>query len=144
MLAALLLAQRRTLRHIHLMISGATIVFGCAMLGLALSQGRAIALLMLTVCGFSMVVQNTGCTTLFQSLLPSHLVGRGMGIYMTMFAGLIPVGSLLMGFMAQEFRTRPTIALAASALVIAGGWSVWRLHRLRSVFYGKLEEQGQL
>ncbi|MEK6779377.1 MAG: MFS transporter, partial [Candidatus Deferrimicrobiota bacterium] len=68
---------------------------------------------LLTAIGFFFVLQNAPANSLLQSIVPDHLRGRVMAIYVSLFLGLLRVGSLLIGLLAAA--TSVTFALAASA-----------------------------
>jgi hypothetical protein len=62
------------------------------------------------------VLQNAPANSLLQELVPDHLRGRVMAIYVSLFLGMLRVGSLLLGGLAS--MTSAPAALAA--LSVAG------------------------
>jgi protein-S-isoprenylcysteine O-methyltransferase Ste14 len=72
------------------------------------------------------------CNTLLQGLVPDALRGRLMSLYTVVFAGLMPLGSLAIGF-ASRWTPLPATLSACSLLVLAAaiafglwarGWEV--------------------
>ena len=51
--------------------------------------------MLLLPVGFAMLLQMSSSNTLIQSMVPDELRGRVMSVYMTVFAGTVPIGSLL-------------------------------------------------
>jgi MFS family permease len=85
-------------------------------LGYAPSFGALMALLMLT--GFFQVVHTATTNTLLQSIAQDELRGRVMSVYSLAFLGLMPLGSLLAGAVAD--RWSPAAWLSVSGLICAG------------------------
>ncbi len=85
-------------------------------LGYASSFGALIALLVLT--GFFQVVHTATTNTLLQSIAQDELRGRVMSVYALAFLGLMPLGSLLAGTVAD--RWSPSAWLSVSGLICAG------------------------
>ncbi len=77
------------------------------------SRSYALSVALLTAIGFFFVLQNAPANSLLQSIVPDHLRGRVLAIYVSLFLGLLRVGSLLIGLLAAA--TSVTFALAASA-----------------------------
>lgn len=65
--------------------------------------------------GASMVGFMTTANTSMQLLVPDHMRGRLMGVFVMAAFGLTPIGSLLLGLVAQ--KTGPQVALFLGALL---------------------------
>jgi MFS family permease len=109
------------------------LLFASAVLsaGLTLALGAArwfpAAVCLLALLGFFQIIFMASCNTTLQDVAPAHLRGRVMSLYAFVFAGIAPVGSFLMGSLAQGFGvlTAYTVAGAAGlAAVLALAW-VW-------------------
>jgi MFS family permease len=70
---------------------------------IALVAGSAIAAAVLMAMGFAQIVFMTSCNTTVQITVPDELRGRIMGLYALVFAGMTPIGSLLMGSIAERW-----------------------------------------
>jgi fucose permease len=67
----------------------------------------------LSVVGLAFVTQNAICNTLIQSIVPDSLRGRVMAVYMLMFFGTAPFGSLQAGAVAQALGPAGGVAVGA-------------------------------
>lgn len=93
---------------------------------LAFSAARLVpvSLATLVAVGWSfMIVANTS-NALVQSTVPDDLRGRVMGIYTLMFFGGMPIGSLLVGNMAEALTEPVTLAINAAIVLFVAAF-VW-------------------
>jgi MFS family permease len=88
-------------------------VFPATLLAFAFSRSYGLSLLLLTVSGFGMVVQNTSVNSLIQMQVSDEMRGRVLSIYLLAFFGASPLGSLQLGAVAQ--LAGPVTGLAVSA-----------------------------
>ncbi len=88
--------------------------------------GLAAAVLM--AMGFAQIIFMTGCNTTVQITVPDELRGRIMGLYALVFAGMTPIGALLMGTIAERWGVARACAVGGSAglLLVAGLTLAWR------------------
>jgi len=93
------------------------ITFGLSTFGFALSRTFGLSLFFLFVDGWAMVSSAAVVNTLLQTHVSSHVRGRVMSLYTLSFMGLMPVGNLMMGSLA-EWIGAPW-ALAIGGLIIA-------------------------
>ena len=114
---AVFLASRKNVRGLVRLIAAASVLFGAALIGFALSRLLWMALVALVVAGFAMIVQLAASNTVLQTLVDDDKRGRVMSLYMMAFMGMMPWGSLLTGFIADH-------AGFSTALFIAGGGSI--------------------
>jgi MFS family permease len=77
--------------------------------GLAPSALAAVALLALVGAGFASYAAAT--STLIQALAPPRLRGRLIGLFATLYWGLLPIGSLFGGAVAQATSGRVAVLL---------------------------------
>jgi len=104
-----------------LVLFSATLFF-TAILLFCLSQHPALSMFLLAVAGGAVVGSVATVNSLIQTLVPDEIRGRVLSMHTMAFLGFTPVGSLLIGSLA-EFWGAPT-ALAASsgfALVLMAG-----------------------
>mgnify|MGYP002260782353 CR=1 FL=1 len=86
--------------------------------GFALSRSYPLSLVLLGAVGFCFVIQNAPANSLIQALVPDHLRGRVMAIYVALLLGLMRVGGLLAGFLAHALSAPVALAgLAAASLL---------------------------
>ncbi len=96
----------------------------------ATSSRLPVSLIALMGCGASMVGFMTSANTSMQLLVPDHMRGRLMGVFVFVSMGLTPIGSILMGWSAQRWGA--PIALTVGA-AIAGTATLWVMLRMKHV-----------
>jgi MFS family permease len=77
------------------------VFFGVAVAAFALSRNFALSCFYLALVGAGMVSITTTVNTLLQTLVQDEMRGRVMSMYALAFIGLPPVGSLLIGALAD-------------------------------------------
>ena len=108
-------------------------VMPLAMVAFAAARIVPVSMAMLVGVGWSfMVVANTS-NSMVQTMVPDELRGRVMGVYTLMFFGGMPLGSLLIGSMAELLTEPVTLAINAAIVLLVAG-IVW----LRLPFIRKL------
>jgi MFS family permease len=115
------------------LLLGASLVFAASVAAFALSSSFTLSMVLLAVAGFAMILNNATVNALLQSLVPDELRGRVMSVYVFMFLGMAPLGSLQAGALARWLGAPAALAIGAVALiaVIAAVW--WRVPELRNV-----------
>jgi MFS family permease len=92
-------------------ILAAGILFGLALTVAAITRNYWIALVLLTIAGTAMVLNNVLTNTLLQTSAPDQLRGRVMGVYSFLILGLSPFGSLQAGYVAEHLGVRTAYAV---------------------------------
>ncbi len=108
---SLLSARRRRPRLRLLVIAGAG--FGVLEIVTGFMPNYVSFLVMLVPTGLALLTFNTTANAVMQLSVPAVMRGRVMGLYMLVFAGSAPVGSPLIGWLAEVFGPR-------SGLMIGG------------------------
>jgi len=116
---------------------GANILMGSGLFALFLflfsfSHWFGISLVLLMVTGFAMITQNVTTNSLLQAVVPDFLRGRIMSVYVLMFMGMIPIGSLQAGSVAQVIGAPWAVRIGA---VICGlfAFILWRIPEIRKL-----------
>ncbi|RPI06290.1 MAG: MFS transporter [Ignavibacteriae bacterium] len=106
------------------LIMGGSLFFPVFIALFALVHILPASLFLMMFIGFaSIFVLNLSNATI-QSLTPDNLRGRVMGVYSTIFMGSIPIGSILLGTMAEQIGEAPAAFISAAAAFIFAG-AVW-------------------
>ena len=100
------------------------VAFPAALLGFAFLRHLAPALALLVGVGSTSILIYNGANALVQTLADDALRGRVMGLYSLCVLGLMPVGSLLAGTMAEHIGEPGTLMLSAG-VVLACALVVW-------------------
>jgi MFS family permease len=139
-LSGALLAARRERPRVRLVI-GAALAFGAAMSLQALMPTYVSYAVMCIPVGLASLTMLTAANSAIQVSTEPQMRGRVMALYMMVFIGATPIGSPLIGWVAQTFGARwavgiggiATVLVAAGAAVWAGrAWHVEVRYRLRS------------
>lgn len=99
----------------------------------ALSRALPLSLLLLAAAGFCIIPFTATVNALLQSLVPDALRGRVMGVYVFMFLGTTPLGSLQAGAMANWLGAPAALAISASVFLLAIFWAWAKVPELREV-----------
>ncbi len=107
-------------RNIH--VGG--IFFAATMISFSLSKSIALSMLLLFCTGFAAVAVIASINTTVQKKVPNHLRGRVMSIYTTLFLGMFPIGSLMMGTSSHLIGVQYAVAISGAIclMVVVGSW----------------------
>ena len=118
-LGSLHAASARGSRRKGALLTAGSFAFPVLLLAFALSRSYPLSLLLLAAVGFAFVIQNAPANSLIQSLVPDNLRGRVMAIYVCLLLGLMRVGGLLAGLLAQAFTAPVALAALSVAALLA-------------------------
>ena len=107
----------------------AALALGVLEIGLSLSRSFPLSMACMFIIGLSSVAITMNTNTLIQMVVPDHLRGRVMAVYVTVNAGTTPVGGLIFGVIAGAAGVAEAILIGGvSVTVIAvGAWVIaWR------------------
>jgi MFS family permease len=126
LLAALWLAwsnQQPTIRRVLI----GTLIFGVLEAVFAVSRIYPLSVVLIASVGFAETTFAAQALTMLQTVAPDHLRGRVMSVQVLFFDGSLPLGYLLMGWLAALYGAPIATLLGAllSLLVAAAGW-IWR------------------
>lgn len=116
-LAGVVVAYREKLSQRLLL--GAASGFAVLLLFVGLSDRVAVTAVLMFMVGFAGVLFMTTANTRLQLLVPGHMRGRVMGMYALLFVGTTPIGSLLIGQLAESVGVQATV-LCMAGLCAAG------------------------
>ncbi len=134
LIGALSLAWRAKSPGLGSLVAKSAAVFGASILVFSWSKNVWLSSIALIFAGTGMMRQTAGCNTLIQSLVEDEFRGRIMSLFVMMFTGLSPLGSLLSGSLAESIGASWTGTLAGIWALAA---SVWFASRLSSMKEGE-------
>jgi MFS family permease len=117
-LTGALLAARRQKPRLRLLVFSA-IAFGMLEVVTGLMPTYLTFLVLLVPTGVALLTFNTAANATMQLGVPAEMRGRVMGLYMLVFAGSAPVGSPLVGWLAQQLGPRSGLILGGSVSLVA-------------------------
>jgi len=117
-------------------VGPAPIVLGAIALGLgsvvlALYTSFALSLVAMFIAGAGAIAMAVTANTTIQMAVPDQLRGRVMSVYTTVFAGSVPAGGLLMGFIASRWSVPAALMVGALVTLAIGIASTVWLQRIR-------------
>jgi len=119
---AMVLAARKSVRGLTRVIPYCTLAFGVSLLIFSYSSYLFISLVAIFVMGYTLMTQNASCNTILQTIVDPERRGRVMSFYIMAFMGMMPLGSIWGGAMADRIGTQNTLMLCGFCCV---GLSFW-------------------
>jgi MFS family permease len=105
--------------------------FSVLLLLVGLTSRPLLIVPLLTLLGFSSTVFTATNTARLQLITPGALRGRVMSMNTLLFAGSTPIGSLIVGAMAEDFSVQTTIATMGGLCILGIGVSLAYQRRVR-------------
>jgi MFS family permease len=116
------LARRPDTSRLAAIISASAFTMGIGLIGLAASINFAMALGVSMLVGYSVFRQNASSNTLIQTEILEEYRGRVMSLYSMMAIGLLPIGSLLGGWAAEQIGARWTVFASGMGCLAVAFW----------------------
>lgn len=114
-----------TLRYA--LIGSATM--GAGILCMGFSRALPVSLLLMVAVGWGLIALAATTNTIIQLSVPDQLRGRVMSVYLTVFAGVSPVGALIAGTLAASFGIAVTLVLGGASALLAVAVAAVIVHR---------------
>lgn len=124
LIAALLAAYMNASRNKGIMVTLGQIAFVIPLIALGYVSNLNVSLLLLVLMGWGTVTQLVSMNTLIQVSVPNGLRGRVFSVYLWALQGVAPFGSLLIGWIAQNWGV-PMAALTGGLVSLV---SIGSLH----------------
>jgi len=112
LLAALLLARLGDFNYKGKFLILSSLVFSVSLILFSLSKVYIFSLIALMFVGGSSVSAIALINTLLQSKVPDAFRGRVMGVFMLTFAGIMPFGNLISGWLAHALGVCTTVMIS--------------------------------
>ncbi|MFH1038167.1 MAG: MFS transporter, partial [PVC group bacterium] len=139
---ALYLAGRRSVRGLERVIAWSPAVFGAGLIALGLSKRLWLTLSVMPVIGIGLMVQMASTNTVLQTIVDDDKRGRVMSFYSMAFMGMVPIGSLLAGIVAQLIGAPLMVILGGTCCIAGSIGFVRRLPALRKLVHPIYVRQG--
>ena len=127
----LLLAARRDVRGLTGWIAASAFAAGATLVVFSYSTSFALSLAMIAMVGLDALVVAMGVSTIIQTIVENRMRGRVMGLFTVSFMGMVPLGSLAAGAVAEWIGPHHTLAAGGVACMATGVWLWRRLPELR-------------
>jgi MFS family permease len=122
-LAGALVTARRSDSGVR-RVSLAAIAYGVAMALMAVAPNLAVAVVVGVALGFASITFLVASTAIVQIRAAAEMRGRVLALQAMLFLGSTPVGGPVVGWVADEFGARYSVALGAIAALGAGLWGL--------------------
>jgi MFS family permease len=126
---ALMVASAGHILPTRIMALGGIAIFSASLALFAFTRNLYIGTILLAIVGFGIVLYFSTSNTVLQSIVPDEMRGRVMGIWTLIFGGMIPLGSLQAGLMADFLGTPATIAIGAFICALAAAVTLCVIRR---------------
>lgn len=111
LISTLFLASKKNYDNIAVTIIISSFVFAISLIIFSFNKIFYLGVVNIFVAGASMVLQSSSTNALIQSKTPDDKRGRIMGFYTTSFRGIMPFGSLIVGFLAQKLSAQCSLLI---------------------------------
>ncbi|HEV2129217.1 MAG TPA: MFS transporter [Thermomicrobiales bacterium] len=114
----------------------AALLMGSAELVLALAAANGTAVMLgaaaLALVGFASTNTMSTANTLVQTAASDELRGRVMAVYMTVFAGSIPIGALIAGWVTGQFGVATSLVMGGTLILAAAAFQILSTRHMRA------------
>jgi MFS family permease len=111
-IGAMYLANLKSAKPLMKVMIVASAIFGVSLILLAFSGILPIALIFMTFSGLGMMAQTSAINTYIQTHTVPAMRARAISYYIMAYQGMIPIGSLIIGWTAQSFGPRLAVCFA--------------------------------
>jgi MFS family permease len=129
---ALYLGTRTSVRGLGKVITFGGAAMGAGLIGFAISRWLPLSLACLTTMGIGGVLLMASSNTLVQTLVDDDKRGRVMSIFSMAFTGTMPVGNLVVGFLAGKWGTKVTLIASGAICIVIASLFFRSIPRLRA------------
>ena len=130
---ALIVAWLGRFRHMGLTLLLVQVAFGALVAAFAMSRVLWLSELLLFFCGVAAMIVTAMTTSLVQLVVPDHLRGRVVSIYMVAFRGGMPLGSLASGYAATFVGVPMVLAVNGALVSVVAIYFLSRNHGIREL-----------
>lgn len=138
------LATRRTILGIGKLIALAPAILGIGLIGFSLSRFLPLSLFTMLFVGLGTILQIASSNTFLQTIVEEDKRGRLMSLYTMSFLGMIPLGNLLGGALANRIGAANTLIIDGIACIIGSIIFSQQLPALRKMVIPIYEQKGIL
>lgn len=114
-------------------IVGGSFSFSIALLLFSFSSSVTLALVLLYFVGLGLIMQFATINSTIQRFVQDSFRGRVMSIYSIMFAGMTPIGSLQIGYLADRFGSQTALRIGAFIILFLGLFLLLRRRRYKLI-----------
>lgn len=118
-LSAVYIANLKSAENMNKLMISASLLLGFSIIILALSSNLTIALICMTLSGIGMMGQTSSINIYIQTQSAINMRSRSISYYMMAYQGMIPVGSLIIGYVSHSLGVRATVAIQGIICIVS-------------------------
>ncbi|MBB4106577.1 MFS transporter [Pedobacter zeae] len=127
---AIYMATLKTGQNLQKVVMSAGILLAISVVALAISPSLIMALFCTGLAALGLMAQTSSINTYLQTHADDVMRGRTLSYYIMAYQGVLPIGSLLMGYLAHLFGTQVVVAFEGVAgLLIVAAFVYHEKHR---------------
>jgi MFS family permease len=127
----LMLASRGNVRGLLRFIVAAALIAGCALVGLSQSRLLPLSLVLMAAIGGSILVTSVSINMILQTIVDDDKRGRVMSLYTAAFLGVVPLGAIIAGALADRIGATQTLLTGGGVCLAGATYLARQLPRLR-------------
>ncbi|OXB02011.1 MFS transporter [Flavobacterium plurextorum] len=118
-ISAIYLANLKKSDNMSKIMIAASLLLGFSIIILAYSNSLTIALICMALSGVGMMAQTSSINIYIQTQSVVNMRSRSISYYLMAYQGMIPVGSLIIGYVSHIIGTRNTVAIQGIISIIS-------------------------
>ncbi len=144
LVGAMYLVTRQTILGLGKFLAIAPATLGVGLIGFALSHSLLLSLGTMLLIGLGMILEIAIANTILQTIIEDDKRGRVMSLYGMAFVGVIPLGNLSGGILANHIGTSNTLIIDGIACILGALIFQSQLPSLRRIIRPIYLEKGIL
>lgn len=129
LIGAVYMAMLRPGKDLNTLTIVSGTIFAVSLIGLSVSSTLFFALVATALSGAGLMVQNSAINTYIQMHASSAMRARTLSYYIMAYQGILPIGSLLIGFLAHAMGVNMVVFLEGIAgILIVFAFMVYQKH----------------
>lgn len=130
--SAMYMANLKSSRFLVKITIVASVIFGTSLIFLSTADSLPIALFCMMVTGLGMMAQTSSINTYIQTHAIPEMRGRAISYFVMAYQGMIPIGSLLIGWTANAFGPRMAVTIAGAIGLCATAAFMFYKHKVHA------------
>ncbi len=127
----LLLAARKNARGLTRLIVAAAFLAGSALMLMSWSRSFTLSLVLMAATGFGILLISVSANIILQTIVDDDKRGRVMSLYTAAFIGVMPIGGLLAGMLADRIGATHAMLVCGVVCVLTALYMAHRLPALQ-------------
>jgi MFS family permease len=144
LIGGIYLTTRRTVVGLGQLLALAPATLGIGLIGFSLSRFLPLSLCTMLFVGLGTILQIASANTILQTIVEDDKRGRVMSLYGMAFLGMIPLGNLWGGVLANFIGTTNTLTIDGIACILGSIMFYKQLPNLRKIIRPIYEQKGIL